>query len=60
VRRSLWSLSLARKSIVMTVRAAAKVSVLKGGEVKVTKLFVVMGNVAVGVRTCQLGIVLGR
>ena len=53
-------MSLARKSIVMTVRAAAKVSVLKGGEVKVTKLFVVMGNVAVGVRTCQLGIVLGR
>jgi hypothetical protein len=26
----------------------------------VTKLFVVMGNVAVGVRTGQLGIVLGR
>lgn len=51
---------MARKSIVMTVRAAAEVSVLKGGGVKVTKLFVVMGNVAVGVRTGQLGIVLGR
>jgi len=53
-------LSLARKSIVRTVRAAAKVSVPKGSEVKVTKLFVIMGNVAVGVRTGQLGIVLGR
>jgi hypothetical protein len=42
------------------MRAAAKVSVLKGGKMKVTKLLVVMGNVAVGVRTGQLGIVLGK
>jgi hypothetical protein len=44
----------------MAVRAVAKVSVLKADELRVTKLFVVMGNVAVGVRTGQLGIVLGR
>jgi hypothetical protein len=44
----------------MAVRAVAKVSVLKADELRVTKLFVVMGSVAVGVRTGQLGIVLGR
>jgi len=41
------------------VQVVAEVSVLKEGEVKVTKPFLVMGNVAVDVRTGQLGIVLG-
>jgi len=43
----------------MAVPAVAKVSVLKADEVKVTKLFIVVGNVAVNVRTGELGIVLG-
>jgi len=43
----------------MTVRAVAKVSVLKADELRVTKPFLVVGNVAVDVRTGELGIVLG-
>jgi hypothetical protein len=50
---------LARKSIVMTVRAVAEVSVLKADELRVTKLFIVVGNVAVDVRTGELGILFG-
>jgi hypothetical protein len=43
----------------MAVRAAAKVSVLKADELRVTKFFLVVGNVAVDVRAGELGIVLG-
>jgi hypothetical protein len=43
----------------MAVWAVAKVSVLKADELRVTKLFLVMGNVAVDVRAGELGIVLG-
>ena len=43
----------------MTVRAVAKVSVVKADELRVAKFFLVIDNVAVDVRAGELGIVLG-